>query len=77
MPNEPFPLTPADLVGAVQRGLGEINAYLGRPALSVDVNEVLSYLDHVQTLLGKLQEMQMQISAANGNAADGASARKN
>lgn len=77
MSNEPFPLTPDDLVGAVQRGLGQINAYLGRPALSVDTNEVLSALDRLGDMVRKIQDMQLSFAAANGNAADGASARKN
>ena len=77
MSNEPFPLTPDDIGGAIQRGLGQINAYLGRPALAVDTNEVLSYMDRLGDMVRKLQDMQLTMAAANGNTADGASARKN
>lgn len=68
-------LTPADLVGAVQRALIELHTYLQQPGMAVDVNACVSHLDRVQNLLGALQEM--QIAAAQGAKGEGSEMRKN
>lgn len=65
-------LTPNDIVGILQRGLSELNAYLSQvPPLQVETNQVASHLDRLETFVHTLQDMQLshasQEAAANGN----------
>ena len=71
-------LTPSDVVGAVQRALMELSAYMNRPALSIDVVACEAHLDHIYKMLRTLQDMQIQAGAmAGAGNENGAEARKN
>lgn len=80
MSDNSITLTPSDVIGAVQRGLAELGAYLNQPAMAISVPESLAHLSRVGDLLSALEGMQDQLRAAyaaqNGNGAD-AEARAN
>ena len=67
-------LTPSDVVGAVQRRLQELSAYLQGPSLAINTFEARSHLEGAIDLLDALHGMQLSIQAqqsvANGNDAD-------
>jgi len=66
-------LAPTDLVGIVQRGLRDLDAYCMRPAETVDPDVILGYMGRLAEFVQKLPRIQY---AGNG-AADGAEARAN
>lgn len=71
MQDNPITLTPSDFIGAVQRGLSELNNHLvSTPALAVNVPAVKDHLAHLVTMLDALEKMQAAIAAqqaASGN----------
>lgn len=73
---ETVALTPSDLLGAVQRCLTELSAYLQQPALGVDVNLCRDQMDHIEKLLASFEGMQMQLMHAM-ESRDGEAARRN
>lgn len=64
--------TASDIVGAIQRGLSELNVYLNQPALAVDVNASREHLSRMFDLFDLLSQMQatIQDGALNGAAAE-------
>ena len=60
--------TPSDIVGAIQRGLSELNQYLNQPSLAVDVNASVEHLSRLLGMFDLLAQMQasMPQPAANG-----------
>lgn len=75
MSSTPITLVPNDIVGAIQRGLSELNGYLSQvPPLQVDTNQAAAHLDRLLNFVSTLQDMQLQHatqeSAANGNGKD-------
>lgn len=63
--------TPSDIVGAIQRGLSELNVYLNQPALAVDINASREHLSRMFDMFDLLSQMQASMStAANGAAAE-------
>lgn len=74
MQDNPITLTPSDFIGAVQRGLSELNNHLSAtPALAVSVPAAKDHLAHLATMLDALEKMQAAIArqqATDGNRAD-------
>lgn len=64
MPNDNMiSLNPSDIVGAVQRGLIELNAYLQQSALAISVPDCAAHLGRMLTLLETLNAMQDELRA--------------
>ena len=56
-------MTPSDVIGAIQRAVSELNAYLGQPAMAVSVPDCKAHLDRVIAMFDALAEMQAAIVA--------------
>ena len=67
-------LTPSDILGAIQRGLRELDVYLQQPVIAVDVGASVTHLNQMIERLGVLAEMQGAMrksqAAANSNGTD-------
>lgn len=66
-------LAPTDLVGIIQRGLRDLDAYCMRPAEAVDPQVIVGYMGRIAEFAQQLPRIPR---AANG-ATDGAEARAN
>ena len=63
--------SPSDIVGAIQRGLQELNQYLNQPSLAVDVNASVEHLSRLLAMFDLLAQMQASMpQGANGAAAE-------
>lgn len=57
-------LTNSDIIGAVQRGIRELDAYLSNPTGNVDVALCVGHMERLTELMGRVQNMQP--AAQNG-----------
>lgn len=51
-------LTASDIVGAVQRGIRELDAYLSNPTGNVDPDLCVAHMERLTAMMGKVQAMQ-------------------
>lgn len=75
MADDTIPLTPSDLVGAMQRRLVELHSYLTHPPHAISVDGCKDHLAPVWTMLDKLAEMQAAIQAQTAHSAQNGEAR--
>lgn len=61
-------LTPSDLVGAIQRGLAELAAYLNAPVQEINPTICVAHMERLTGLMTRLEAGMPQQAAANGNA---------
>lgn len=58
-------LFPTDIVGIIQRGLRDLDAYCMRPAETVDPGVIIGYLERVAGFAQRLPQPRMDAPAAS------------
>lgn len=59
----PITLTPSDIIGAVQRGLAELQVYLNSPAQEINVSMCVAHMERLGGLLMRMEPMQQTSGA--------------
>lgn len=54
-------MAPSDILGALQRNLTELHAYLGQPLMQISLEAVGAHMDLAETLVSILEDMQRSI----------------
>lgn len=56
-------LTPSDIVGAIQRGIGELAAYLNAPVQEIDPSICIAHMQRLTGLMERLEVARPQAPA--------------
>lgn len=77
MSNSSISLTASDIIGAIQRGLFEMDMHLKGHPLAINVPASKQHIERLGALFDTLEDMQLSMHSASQSASNGAEDRAN